>query len=227
MIALVTGTGKGIGRALALDLVSLGYTVVFHYRSTPPPTIPQQCLAAQADLTVVAEVQRLFETIDTRYGVLDVLINTVGNLGSYQTLTETTLEEFDDVMDTNVRATWLCLHYGVPLLRHSTAGRVINFGCATADQVLARKYTVPYYIAKAGVITLTKSWAELLAPAGITVNAISPGIVANSKIQQSLPMGRPASFKDIQQAVRWLLSPAASYVSGANLEISGGWVPQH
>lgn len=227
MIALVTGSGKGIGQALAHDLVSLGYTVVFHYRSTPPQTIPNNCLAAQADLTVVIQVQRLFETIDTRYGVLDVLINTVGSLGSYQTLPETSVEEFDEVMATNVRATWLCLHYGVPLLRRSRAGRVINFGCTTAEHVLARKYTVPYYIAKAGVLTLTKSWAELLAPAGITVNAISPGIVENSVVQQPLPMGRPASFQDMQQAVRWLLSPAASYVSGANLEISGGWVPQH
>jgi NAD(P)-dependent dehydrogenase (short-subunit alcohol dehydrogenase family) len=138
-----------------------------------------------------------------------------------------TPDELDDVLNSNIRATLLCMQQAVPLLQAAGSGRIVNFGCATADQTIARKYTVPYYIAKSGVITLTKSYAELLAQYHITVNTVSPGVVENSIVTQALPMGRPAQYADITAAVRWLISAEASYVSGANLEVAGGWVPHH
>lgn len=236
MVAFVTGSAKGSGRAIALDLARHGYTLVLQYHHSQAEatavlaevqTYAPSSRLMQADLTQPGEVQRLFAAIQREFGRLDVLINTVGNFGTYHPVTEVTADELEDVLNSNLRATLLCIQQAVPLMKPVGGGRIINFGCATADQTIARKYTVPYYIAKSGVITLTKSYAEVLAPHNITVNTISPGVVQNSIITQPLPMGRPVQYTDITAAVRWLLSPETSYISGANLEIAGGWVPHH
>jgi NAD(P)-dependent dehydrogenase (short-subunit alcohol dehydrogenase family) len=235
-VAFISGSAKGIGRALAIDLAQHGYTVVVHYHhshATATATLAEvqsyspASRLMQADLTQFGEVQRLFAAIQREFGRLDVLINAVGNFGIYHPITAVTPDELDDVLNSNIRATLLCMQQAVPLLQAAGSGRIVNFGCATADQTIARKYTVPYYIAKSGVITLTKSYAELLAQYHITVNTVSPGVVENSIVTQALPMGRPAQYADITAAVRWLISAEASYVSGANLEVAGGWVPHH
>lgn len=236
MVACVTGCAKGIGRAIALDLARHGYTLVLHYHHSQAEattalaevqTYAPASRLMQADLTSPHEVQRLFAAIQREFGRLDVLINTVGNFGTYHPVSEVTAAELEDVLNSNIRTLLLCIQQAAPLMQPVGGGRIINFGCATADQTIARKYTVPYYIAKSGVITVTKSYAELLAPQHITVNAISPGVVQNSVITQPLPMGRPAQYADIAAAVRWLISSEASYVSGANLEVAGGWAPHH
>lgn len=234
MIALVTGSAKGIGRALAIDLAKQGCTVVVHYRHSVAAaqavlrevqTYAPASRVMQADLLQPAEVVRLFQSIHHTYGRLDVLINTVGSFGVYHPITEVTLAEFDEVIGSNVRATLACIQQAVPLMRAVGGGHIINFSCATAEHALARKYTVPYYIAKGGIVTLTKSYAPLLAKDHITINMISPGIVENSQVVDRLPLDRPAAYGDITGAVRWLLSDAANYVSGANIEVAGGWVP--
>jgi NAD(P)-dependent dehydrogenase (short-subunit alcohol dehydrogenase family) len=234
MIALVTGAARGIGRAIALDLAAQGCTVIVHYRHSAEAA--KEVLQAvqvhapasrmmQADLAIGSEVRRLFNAIHQTYSRLDVLINTVGNFGTYHPVSEVTLDEFDDVINTNIRATLACMQQAISLMRAVGGGHIINFGCATAEQNTARKFTVPYYIAKAGIITLTKSYAPILAKDHITVNTISPGVVENSIITQPMPMDRPAQFADITAAVRWLLSDEAHYISGANLEVTGGWTP--
>lgn len=234
MIALVTGGARGIGRAIATDLAERGCTVVVHYRHSSAAAVKvlqqvQQHSPAsrmmQANLLHTGEVQRLFNAIHQTYGRLDLLINTVGTFGVYHPITEVTVEEFDDVMGSNLRATLACIQQAVPLMQAIGGGQIINFACATAEQTIARKYTVPYYIAKSGVVTLTKSYAPLLAKDHITMNMISPGIVENSMVTNPLPMDRPAAYSDITAAVRWLLSSEASYLSGANIEVAGGWVP--
>ena len=234
MIALITGSAKGIGRAIALDLAQRGTTVIIHYRHSDVAARATLAEAQhhapasrlmQADLTHTDDIHRLFNAIHQTYGRLDVLVNTVGSFGTYHPITEVTLEEFDDVLSTNVRATFACIQQAVPLMRAIGGGHIINFSCATAEHAIARKYTVPYYLAKAGVVTLTKSYAPILAKDHITVNAIAPGIVENSIVVERLPMERPASFADITGAVRWLLSNEANYVSGAIIEVAGGWVP--
>lgn len=236
MIALVTGAARGIGRAIAVSLAEQGVTVIVHYWQSDAAAkqvlqeVQQFAPASrlmQANLLHGDEVERLFQSIHQTYGRLDVLINTVGNFGSYHPISEVSELEFDDVLGTNLRATFSCMQRAIPLMKAIGGGHIINFACATADQTIARKYTVPYYIAKNGVITLTKSYATLLANDHITVNAVSPGVVENSIVTTRLPMDRPATFQEIVQAVQWLLSDQAAYVSGANIEIAGGWVPHH
>lgn len=234
MIALITGSAKGIGRAIALDLAERGCTVIVHYRHSATAaqatlTEVQRHVPAsrmmQADLQQAADIERLFSAIHQAYGRLDVLVNTVGEFGVYHPITAVTVAEFDEVMGSNVRATFACMQQAIPLMQAVGGGHIINFACATAEHALARKYTVPYYIAKGGIVTLTKSYAPVLAADHITVNAIAPGIVENSMVMNRLPMDRPASFADITAAVHWLLSADANYVSGAIIEVAGGWVP--
>ncbi|MBI2416025.1 MAG: SDR family oxidoreductase [Candidatus Kerfeldbacteria bacterium] len=209
-VALVTGSSQGIGQAIALDLEKHGYMVIGNNRTTG------------VDVTQVDSVAQLIETISQQPGQLDVLINTVGDLGPYQPLPEYSWADFQQVIASNLYSVQLCIQAATELLRASH-GRIINFACAEAEFSLPRKYTVPYYIAKQGVVTLTKSWAAALAADGVTVNAIAPGIVENSQITLATPMNRPASFNDILGAVHYLLSPAANYVSGAIITVSGGW----
>ncbi len=232
-VALVTGAAQGIGRAIALDLAEQGYTIIVHYHSSVDAAqevvssvkeYSERSMAIPIDLASAPDIIKLFQTIEQLYGRLDVLVNTVGNFG-YTPLADTSIEEFDDIMNTNVRATFLMMKHALPLLKKVEKGRIINFGCVSGDQVLARKYATPYYIAKNGVITLTKSWASVLAEHGIAVNAISPGIVERSVVDMNVPMDRPAEYADFTAAVRYLVSAEADYVSGANLEIGGAWVP--
>ncbi|MDP3970884.1 MAG: SDR family oxidoreductase [bacterium] len=235
-IALVTGSTRGIGGAIAKHLAQQKYTVVVHYNNSADAAAtlleelkvyaPESSIM-QADLTNHAEVSKLFQEISKKYGKLDVLVNNVGNFGNYHALSDVTIEEFDDVLDTNLRATFLCINSSLPLLKASNGGNIINFACTTAEQNMARKYTAVYYIAKAGVITLTKSWAEELAADNIRINVISPGIVENSEIKQDTPMDRSANYKDITNVVDFLLADKSKYISGANLEVSGAWVPHH
>ena len=104
-------------------------------------------------------------------------------------------------------------------------GRIINFGCAAADSITIRERTTPYYIAKTGVIMLTKVLAYEYAHYGITVNSVSPGILKTSITKPPTPSGKYAQFEDILNAVNFLLKTESNYINGANIEIAGGWRP--
>lgn len=104
-------------------------------------------------------------------------------------------------------------------------GRIINFGCVGADNLTIREKTTPYYIAKSGVIMLTKVLAYEYAKYGITINSISPGILQTSVAKPKTPTGKFAEFEDIINAVNFLLKDDSSYINGANLEVAGGWRP--
>lgn len=233
-VALITGSAQGIGRALALHLAKQGITVVVHYRSSAraakatlraaKKTAPYSTLLA-GDITQSRDVDALVRAIKERYGRLDILINNVGNFGEYHSIDEVTIEEFDDVINSNLRGTFLCMRRAVPLMRQGAHGRIINLACVTAEYNQARKYTVPYYIAKGGVVTLTKSWAQTLIQHGITVNAIAPGVVENSVIQQAQPAQRAVSYADINQVVDFLLAEASQHITGSLIEVTGGWAP--
>lgn len=233
-VAVVTGSAKGLGRALAVALAKQGYVVVVHYRSSSTDAkkvfaqvqrYSPRSMLVQADLTQTAQVQKVFTDIKRCFKKIDVLINTVGDFGPYQPLSQWTLRDWEQVIQSNIYTVALCTQYAAPLLRQSRSGRIINFSCASAEYGLARRYTAPYYIAKQGVLTLTKSWAELLAPK-ITVNSISPGILSSSTIKPTSASRQIVSFNAIISAVQFLLSPAASEISGANLEVSRGWRPR-
>lgn len=233
-VALITGSAQGIGRALALHLAKQGMTVVVHYLSsqTDAEAVLKQAQVTAPDSSIVqgdvsnsADVVRIVQTIQEQYGQLDILINNVGNFGTYHKIDDVTEEEFDDVLNSNLRGTFLCMKQAMALLQQSPSGRIINMACVTAEFNQARQFTVPYYIAKGGVITLTKSWAQTAIQHGITVNAIAPGIVENSVIQQDQPLEHSIDFEDINRVVDFILAESSQHINGSILEISGGWTP--
>jgi len=228
---VLTGAAQGIGKALAHFFAGRGATVIVHYWHSETEAqnlkseFGERCFLYQADLTQQEEVTRMFAEIHRDHTKIDVLINTVGSF-LYKPLSETTEEEFAAVLATNIQATFACSKAVLPGMVERKAGNIINFGCAGADRMPVTENTVPYYIAKNGVIALTRALAKAYAPQNVRINCISPGIMENSVADVGyLPAGRKASFEDITAAVEYLLSPAASYCNGTNLEVSGGWTP--
>ena len=184
-----------------------------------------RCAIYRANLRVQGEIDELFSKIKNNHGDVDILFNTVGNF-IYKPFDEVSVDDFSDVMETNLQATFACSKAVLPSMQLKGAGHIINFGCAGADRMPIKELTTPYYIAKTGIIMLTKIMARTYASKGIHVNCISPGILETSVASVAeIPAGRRASFEDIYQAALFLLSPEADYCNGTNLEVSGGWTP--
>ncbi len=233
-VVVITGAAKGLARHLAVALALQGAIIVAHYHTSEEDAEtlraelqvmnPRSCIV-RANLRADIEVRRMFQDIISTYKRVDVLINAVGNF-TYKPYQEVTLEDYDDVMDTNPRSTFLCSSLVIDQMKSQQGGTIINVGCAGADRMTVRELTTPYYIAKTAVLQLTKIMARTYAPFGIRVNAISPGILESSIAKvDNVPAGRYATFDDIFNAINFILSPSSSYVNGANIEVAGGWIP--
>lgn len=231
-IALVTGSAKNLGRAIAIDLAKQGAKVVVHYRQSKKEvqtTLREvkkhsSGILISANLTNQSNVSNMFETIEKQLGSVDILINLVGNF-IFEPITTTSFDTFKDVIESNLYSAFLCCKGALPGMVKRNWGRIINFGCVGAESLTVREKTTPYYIAKTGVIMLTKVLAYEYAKYGITANSISPGILETSIAKPKTPTGKFAQFEDITNAINFLLKEESSYINGANLEVSGGWKP--
>lgn len=232
-MALVTGASRGLGAFLATELSREGYSVVLHYRSNRN-RISRLVRAIRreggiadsvpADLSVPAQVARLFQKVRQKFGRLDVLVN---NAGTYHPvpLLHSRAEDWREGLDSTATATFLCTQSALSLFPKS-GGRIINLGDSACERLSARKMAPGYHVGKIGVLILTRSFAAQLIRRHITVNCISPGYLENSidlPPARSLPGGRAVRWGEVCSAVRYLLSPEADHVTGTNLVISGGW----
>ena len=231
-VALVTGAAKNLGRAIANDLSKQGAKVAIHYHTSKKDALKtlrevnkfSEGMIVKANLTTAEEVVSMFRNIETKLDSVEILINLVGNF-IFDSISATSFEKFRDVIESNLYATFLCSQKVLPAMKKKRWGRIINFGSVAADAITIRQKTTPYYIAKTGVIMLTKVLAYEYAKYDITINSISPGILKTSIAKPPTPSGKYAQFEDITNTINFLLKKESGYINGANIEVSGGWRP--
>lgn len=230
-VALVTGSARGLGKAVALALAKEGCIVVVNYLASKKEAaqtineikaLSPKSFSIQSDVTKEDDIKNMFKKIYLKAGKVDILVNNVGNF-IYKAISDTSIKEWESVIANNLHSVFCCSKYALPLMRKNKYGRIINLGCAGCDRITIRKFTTPYYIAKTGVLMLTKGIAMEEAKHGITVNVISPGIMESSIVKHNVPAGRLAKFDDIVNAILFVLAEESDYINGANIEVSGGW----
>lgn len=237
---LITGAGRwsegdegGLGAALAIRLAGQGHTIVINHRSSDEAAErlveeirngPGEALAVRADATDPDDVARMARTICQDLGGLDVVINNAGLflVKDYEHLTP---DEWESQIASTTTATYYVSKTLLPVLREQR-GRIINISDAGADRITARPRTLPYHIGKMGVLMITRTMARAEAGHGVTVNAILPGVLENSEPlpdRTRIPAGRHGTADDVMEVVTFLLSEKAGYVTGAFIQVGGGW----
>lgn len=230
-VALVTGSAKGIGRAILLALAGKGFDVAVHYRSSQAEAeqtrleaerLGVRAIALEADITRLEEARGLVDKVVDKLGGLQVLVNNVGDYLK-KPIEETTPEEWQAMLDSNLNAPFYLTQAAIPHMSQAGWGRVVSLGFAGAQNLVARPGITPYVIAKTGVILYSKALAKRLAKKGITVNVVSPGIAETSisKPVTDIPMGRLAQVSELARAVLFFVEE--EYLTGQVLEVSGGW----
>jgi 3-oxoacyl-[acyl-carrier protein] reductase len=241
--AIVTGAGSGIGYAVALALGRAGAAVGLHYRRNRKGVeelgglIRQaggQAEPLQADLSRPDEAARMFEQFDAvASGRLDLLVNNAGEWMDKAPILDCPLEQWEHMFAVNARSVFLCCREAARRMVSRGAGAIVNLG-SVAGHTGGGGGTVPYAAAKAAVHTFTRGLARELAPAGIRVNAVAPGMVDTPMLEgrvagdmmdrliATTPLGRLAEPREVASAVLFLLSPAGSFITGEILEVNGG-----
>jgi 3-oxoacyl-[acyl-carrier protein] reductase len=238
-VALITGGAKGIGRAIGLSLAERGWSVAICYRTSEQQAAEAvsamaakgaRALAERCDVSDPQAAAGLVEKVNSEWGAIDALINCAGPYHRVHLLQET-VEGWKQMFENNLHSVFYMTRAAAPRMQQRGWGRIINFSMANADQLVAQPQITAHYIAKAGVLVLTRAFARELAPHGITVNAISPGFVRSGSAPESeltamvknIPAGYFAEVSDVIPVVHFLLSDEARYVNGANIHLSGGW----
>ncbi len=238
-VALITGGAKGIGRGIALDLAAQQWSVAICYRTSEAEAqqtalaITQrggQALAVRCDVSKPTAAKDLVAQVEQRWGHIDALINGAGPYHRVNLFDET-VEGWTEMFDGNLHPIFYLARAVAPGMKARKSGRIISFSMANADQMISQPDVTAHYIAKAGVLILTRTLAKLLAPHGITVNTISPGFIDSGSappeelagMTKRIPAGYIGTVDDTVAAVRYLLSDEARYVNGANIQISGAW----
>lgn len=239
--ALVTGSSRGIGNAIAQALAEAGADVILHCRENAKKCKETaeklkkygvDCDIVTADTRDPQEIERMFAYISEKYGQLDILVNNAATL-TRKSFLELSLEEWDQQMETNARGYFLCMQNAAKLMIPTGEGRIINV--SSISQYTAAVNRTHYCASKGAIGMLTKSSALELAPYHITVNAVQPGSIHTDfnndvlsdpefykNCQSGIPLGRLGCPEDIAGTVVFLASKEAAYVTGAEIVIDGG-----
>lgn len=238
-VAVVTGASRGIGRAVALKLASQGAAVVINYNGSADRAEEVKneieknggkAVTMQCNVSDFQACENFIKKVITEFGRLDILVNNAG-ITRDGLLMKMSEEDFDAVLDTNLKGTFHCIRFASRQMMKQRSGRIINL--SSVSGVMGNAGQANYSASKAGVIGLTKSAARELASRGITVNAVAPGFidtemtqVLNEKVKEGavaqIPLGRFGQPEDIAEAAAFLASEGAGYITGQVLCVDGG-----
>jgi len=227
-ICIVTGAAQGIGAATVARFLAEGASVVGCDRN--PDTIHKDAVAFAVDVTDRAQVDAMVAAVLGRFGRIDVLVNNAGITRDAR-LVKMTLQQFDDVIDVNLRGVFHCAQAVAPTMVAQGAGVILN--ASSVVGLYGNFGQTNYAAAKFGVIGFTKTWSRELGPKGVRVNAVAPGFIETpilatipekvlEHIREQVPLGRLGRPEEIASVYAFLASDEASYVNGAVIEVSGG-----
>ena len=235
-VALVTGASRGIGRAIALKLAAEGAAVVINYHGSMEKA--KEVKASDGGIAEIMQcnvadyqaTEAMIRKVTDDFGRLDILVNNAG-ITRDGLLMKMSEEDYDTVLDTNLKGTFHCIRFAARQMLRQRGGRIINL--SSVSGILGNAGQANYSASKAGVIGLTKSAARELASRGITVNAVAPGFietemtaVLTEKVRESavaqIPMGAFGTAEDVAEAVAFLASDSARYITGQTIHVDGG-----
>ncbi|MCZ6597463.1 MAG: SDR family oxidoreductase [Planctomycetota bacterium] len=237
--ALITGGAKGIGRAIGLALAEDGWSVACCYRESAEAGAKTaedlrakgaKALVTRCDVSDPEACESFVGEVRSQLGGIDALIHCAGPYHRVPLLDES-IEGWHAMFDNNLHPVFYLSRLVGPEMMERGWGRIITFSMANADRMVAQPQVTAHYIAKSGVLILTRTLAKVLGKKGVTVNAISPGFIDSGsapaeeleKMVKNIPAGYVGELSDAVSATRFLLSDEARYVNGANLQLSGGW----
>lgn len=239
--AIVTGASRGIGKAIALKLASMGANIVLNYRSNEEEANEVEreieeygvkVLKVKGDISKLIDVENLIALAKETFGTIDIMVNNAG-------ITKDTLilrmkeEDFDSVIDVNLKGVFNCLKSITPIMVKQKSGKIINLSSVVG--LVGNPGQVNYSASKAGVIGMTKSLAKEVGARGITVNAVAPGFIETKmtdvlgekfkeEAKKGIPLKRLGDPRDVANVVGFLASEEANYITGQVINVDGGMV---
>jgi NAD(P)-dependent dehydrogenase (short-subunit alcohol dehydrogenase family) len=244
-VAIVTGAAQGIGRAIAMGLGEEGaHVLVADLQEAKAMETAEQIrnggsgsLGLRVDVSDLGDISMMVDAALGEWGTVDILVNNAG-IALPTPFLDTTEEDWGRIVDVNLKSAFFCSQYVARIMVEKRRGKIVNL--ASTSSFVAGREEVPYAISKAGVRMLTAAAAAELAPYGINVNAIAPGLIKTpltekhfpslealeARVQAKTPMGRAGTPADLVGAVVFLCSDKAEYVTGHTLVVDGGWLTQ-
>jgi len=240
-VALVTGASRGIGKEIALALGRTGLRVAVAFRTnklgaqkvlSDLRAVGAEGLALATDVTDPARVRELMEAVAKQFGRLDVLVNNVGDF-EWKPVIESTVESWSGIIASNLYSVFYTTKFALPIMRRQHWGRIINLGAVGAERAFGQAKISAYSAAKAALVAFTRSVALEEAGHGITANVVNPPVIDQKELSLEeaqrltdvrFPVGRPATGRDIGEAVKFFASEEAAFITGQVLNVSGGWM---
>jgi 3-oxoacyl-[acyl-carrier protein] reductase len=240
-VALVTGASRGIGKEIALTLGRAGLRVAVAYRTnklgaqkvvSDLRALGAEGLTLATDVTDPGRAKELVDAVAKHFGRLDILVNNVGDF-EWKPVADSSVEEWRSVIASNLYSVFYATKSALPFMRRQHWGRIINLGAVGAERAFGQAKISAYSAAKAGIVAFTRSVALEEARNGITANVVNPPVIDDKELSLEeaqrltdarFPVGRPATGRDVGEAVKFFASEEAAFITGQVLNVSGGWM---
>jgi 3-oxoacyl-[acyl-carrier protein] reductase len=237
-VALVTGSSRHIGKTIALKLAEAGASLVINYKSDNAAAeevvqsirkMKRKATAIGCDVSNFADVEEMIKKVMDEFGRIDILVNNVGPF-LYKSIYDTTIQEWHQVINSNLNSTFYCCKAVVPIMRRQKSGSIVNIGAPNAERTQGYTRNCAYATAKTGVVVFSKSLAKEEGKNGIRVNVVNPGFIETDEYTEEMkkdmprqvPLRRLGKPKDIASAVLFLASDEANYITGSVINVHGG-----